>query len=70
MRFTHARRNHGAGDSERAQRHGLPDKVTITSSSWALSGADLSRMSRGLVAEYARLDPLKVAASYGCEILR
>lgn len=57
---------------EMAQRHGLLDKVTITSSSREVLKAALDLVpdvSRGLVAEYAWLDPLKVAASYGCEIL-
>jgi glycerophosphoryl diester phosphodiesterase len=48
------------------------DKVTITSSSREVLKAALELVpdvSRGLVAEYAWLDPLKVAASYGCEIL-
>lgn len=57
---------------EMAQRHGLLDKVTITSSSREVLRAALDLtpdISRGLVAEYAWLDPLKVAQSYGCEIL-
>ncbi|RMU41906.1 putative Glycerophosphoryl diester phosphodiesterase [Pseudomonas avellanae] len=57
---------------EMVQRHGLLDKVTITSSSREVLRAaqDLTPdISRGLVAEYAWLDPLKVAQSYGCEIL-
>ncbi len=56
---------------EMAQRHGLLDKVTITSSSRsAARRLDLTPdIARGLVAEYAWLDPLKVAQSYGCEIL-
>ena len=57
---------------ELAQRHGLLDRVTITSSSREVLGAaqDLvPDVSRGLVAEYAWLDPLKVAANYGCDML-
>jgi glycerophosphoryl diester phosphodiesterase len=56
---------------EMAQRHGLLDKVTITSSSReVLKALELvPDVSRGLVAEYAWLDPLKVAQNYGCEIL-
>jgi glycerophosphoryl diester phosphodiesterase len=55
-----------------AQRFGLLDKVTITSSSREVLKAALDfvpDVSRGLVAEYAWLDPLKVAQSYDCEIL-
>ncbi|GAB7529852.1 glycerophosphodiester phosphodiesterase [Pseudomonas sp. 3A(2025)] len=57
---------------ELVQRHGLMDKVTITSSSREVLRAALELtpdISRGLVAEYAWLDPLKVAQGYGCEIL-
>jgi len=57
---------------EMAQRFGLLDKVTITSSSReVLSAAQelVPDISRGLVAEYAWLDPLKVAQNYGCELL-
>lgn len=57
---------------ELVQRHGLLDKVTITSSSREVLRAALELtpdISRGLVAEYAWLDPLKVAQGYGCEIL-
>jgi glycerophosphoryl diester phosphodiesterase len=60
------------GIREMAQRFGLLDKVTITSSSREVLKAALELtpdISRGLVAEYAWLDPLKVAQSYGCEIL-
>lgn len=57
---------------EMAQRFGMLDKITITSSSREVLKAALDLVpdvSRGLVAEYAWLDPLKVAQSYGCEIL-
>ncbi|MBU3058461.1 glycerophosphodiester phosphodiesterase [Pseudomonas indica] len=55
-----------------AERYGLLDKVTVTSSSREVLRA-LNRLtpqlSRGLVAEYAWLDPLKVAKHNGCELL-
>jgi len=57
---------------ELAQQHGLLDKITITSSSREVLGAALELVpdvSRGLVAEYAWLDPLKVAQNYGCQML-
>jgi len=57
---------------ELAQRHGLLDKITITSSSRQVLRAAMELtpdISRGLVAEYALLDPLKVAQGYGCEFL-
>lgn len=57
---------------ELAQQYGLLDKVTITSSSREVLGAALELVpdvKRGLVAEYAWLDPLKVAQNYGCELL-
>jgi glycerophosphoryl diester phosphodiesterase len=57
---------------ELAQAHGLLDKVSITSSSREVlrAAAELTPdISRGLVAEYAWLDPLKVARNYGCELL-
>lgn len=57
---------------ELVERHGLADKVTVTSSSREVLRA-LNRLtpklSRGLVAEYAWLDPLKVAKNHGCELL-
>ena len=57
---------------ELAERHGLMDKVTVTSSSREVLRA-LNRLtpklSRGLVAEYAWLDPLKVAKHHGCDLL-
>jgi len=57
---------------ELAQRHGLLDKVTITSSSREVlrAAAELvPDISRGLVAEYAWLDPLKVAQNYDCQYM-
>lgn len=57
---------------ELALQHGLLDKVTITSSSREVLGAAqelVPDVKRGLVAEYAWLDPLKVAQNYGCEML-
>ena len=57
---------------EMAQRFGLLDKVMITSSSREVLGAALELtpdIARGLVAEYAWLDPLKVAQNYNCELL-
>ncbi|MDP2243652.1 glycerophosphodiester phosphodiesterase family protein [Pseudomonas sp.] len=53
-------------------RYDLTDKVTVTSSSREVLGA-LKRLTpqlaRGLVAEYAWLDPLKVAQRYDCSLL-
>ncbi len=57
---------------ELAQQHNLLDKVTITSSSREVLGAAqelVPDVKRGLVAEYAWLDPLKVAQNYGCDLL-
>lgn len=57
---------------ELTRRFGLQDKVTVTSSSRAVLRALLAhapQLSRGLVAEYAWLDPLKVARHYGCQLL-
>ena len=57
---------------ELAQRYNLMDKVTITSSSREVLRAAQQftpDISRGLLAEYAWLDPLKVAQNYGCEFL-
>lgn len=57
---------------ELALRHNLLDKVTITSSSREVLKAALEftpDIARGLVAEYAWLDPLKVATGYGCQLL-
>jgi len=57
---------------ELATRYGLLDKVTVTSSSREVLRA-LNRLtpeiSRGLVAEYNWLDPLKVARQHGCTLL-
>ncbi|MEP9316413.1 glycerophosphodiester phosphodiesterase [Pseudomonas sp. LABIM340] len=53
-------------------RFGLRDRITVTSSSRTVLRAleELApELSRGLVAEYAWLDPLKVAAHYGCDLL-
>lgn len=54
------------------QRFGLQDKVSVTSSSREVLRA-LNRLtpelSCGLVAEYAWLDPLKIARNYNCEML-
>lgn len=55
-----------------AERHGLLDKVTVTSSSRTVLRAAqelVPDLARGLVAEYAWLDPLKVARNYGCTML-
>jgi glycerophosphoryl diester phosphodiesterase len=57
---------------ELAQRYDLLDKVTITSSSREVLRAGqrlVPEIARGLVAEYAWLDPLKVAKHYGCNLL-
>lgn len=57
---------------ELAERYKLLRKITVTSSSRTVLRA-LERLtpdlSRGLVAEYAWLDPLKVAKNYGCDLL-
>ncbi|MDZ5602362.1 glycerophosphodiester phosphodiesterase family protein [Pseudomonas sp. RP23018S] len=57
---------------ELAQSFDLLDKVTITSSSREVLTAAVELVpdvARGLVADYAWLDPLKVAQNYGCELL-
>ncbi|MFK0088392.1 glycerophosphodiester phosphodiesterase [Pseudomonas sp. NPDC090755] len=57
---------------ELAQQYGLLDRITITSSSREVLGAALELtpdIARGLVAEYAWLDPLKVAQNYDCNLL-
>ena len=57
---------------EMAQRFGLLERITITSSSREVLAAALELtpdIARGLVAEYAWLDPLKVAQNYGCDLL-
>lgn len=54
------------------EQYGLVDKVTVTSSSRVVLRALrhwAPELSRGLVAEYAWLDPLKVAKQYGCDLL-
>jgi len=57
---------------ELAERHGLLDRITVTSGSREVLRA-LKRLtpeiSCGLVAEYAWLDPLKVAKQYDCDLL-
>jgi glycerophosphoryl diester phosphodiesterase len=58
--------------AELAERHGLQDRITITSSSRQVLKAarELTpHLQLGLVAEYAWLDPLKVAAHYQCHLL-
>ncbi|WXL27378.1 glycerophosphodiester phosphodiesterase [Ectopseudomonas mendocina] len=53
-------------------KYHLADKVTVTSSSRVVLSAlkELApHLKRGLVAEYAWLDPLKVAKNYGCHLL-
>lgn len=55
-----------------AERHGLSERVTVTSSSREVLRAlqqHAPHLARGLVAEYAWLDPLKVARHYGCNLL-
>lgn len=57
---------------ELAVRYNLLDKITITSSSREVLRAVqhlTPDLARGLVAEYAWLDPLKVAKRYGCSLL-
>ncbi|MDO9322798.1 MAG: glycerophosphodiester phosphodiesterase [Pseudomonas sp.] len=57
---------------ELAARYGLLDKICITSSSREVLRAGqrlVPDIARGLVAEYAWLDPLKVAKHYGCSLL-
>ncbi|WP_455925803.1 glycerophosphodiester phosphodiesterase [Pseudomonas putida] len=57
---------------ELAQEYGVLDKITITSDSREVlrAAAELTPdIPRGLVAEYAWLDPLKVAQNYGCNLL-
>lgn len=55
-----------------AEHHGLLDRITITSGSREVLRA-LKRLTPeiacGLVAEYAWLDPLKVARQYDCQLL-
>lgn len=54
------------------EEFGLQEKITVTSASREVLGAlqrDTPHLARGLVAEYAWLDPLKVAAHYDCHLL-
>jgi len=57
---------------ELAERYQLKERITVTSSSREVLRA-LNRLapeiSRGLVAEYNWLDPLKVARQQGCDLL-
>jgi len=57
---------------ELAERYQLKERITVTSSSREVLRA-LNRLapeiSRGLVAEYNWLDPLKVARQHGCGLL-
>lgn len=57
---------------ELAERYQLKERITVTSSSREVLRA-LNRLapeiSRGLVAEYNWLDPLKVARQRGCDLL-
>lgn len=58
--------------AELVERFGLREQITITSSSREVLKAarELTpQLQVGLVAEYAWLDPLKVAAHYGCHLL-
>ena len=58
--------------SELVERFGLREQITITSSSREVLKAarELTpQLQLGLVAEYAWLDPLKVAAHYDCHLL-
>lgn len=55
-----------------AERYNLKERITVTSSSREVLRA-LNRLApelaRGLVAEYAWLDPIKVATHHGCSLL-
>ena len=57
---------------ELAEKHQISDRITVTSGSREVLRA-LKRLapglSCGLVAEYAWLDPIKVAKSYDCDLL-
>ena len=58
--------------AELVERFGLREQITITSSSREVLKAarELTpQLQLGLVAEYAWLDPLKVAAHYQCHLL-
>lgn len=53
-------------------RYQLQDKIVITSSSRTVLRAAhhlAPHLARGLVAEYAWLDPIKIAQRYGCTVL-
>nr|WP_250646511.1 glycerophosphodiester phosphodiesterase [Pseudomonas oligotrophica] len=55
-----------------AERHALSERITVTSSSRVVLRAMREfapGISRGLVAEYGWLDPLKVARAHGCDLL-
>ena len=57
---------------ELVQRYQLTDAVTVTSSSRTVLRAlkeHAPHLSRGLVAEFNWLDPIKVALNYGCDLL-
>lgn len=52
--------------------HGLEDQVIVTSSSRSVLRAlrqDAPQLARGLVAEHAWLDPVRLAQRYGCQML-
>ncbi len=54
------------------RQHNVADRVTVTSSSRAVLQALLTEaphLARGLVAEYAWLDPITVARHYDCQLL-
>lgn len=71
-RLARTRGADGNADQELTERFGNRDKVTVTSGSRTVLKAlnELTpELSRGLVAEYAWLDPLKVAQHYGCALL-
>jgi glycerophosphoryl diester phosphodiesterase len=58
--------------AELTAKYQLAEKVTVTSSSRVVLSAlqELApHLQRGLVAEYAWLDPLKVAKNYDCHLL-
>ena len=72
MKSASRERADGNADQELTERFGNRDKVTVTSGSRTVLKAlnELTpELSRGLVAEYAWLDPLKVAQHYGCALL-
>lgn len=54
------------------EQHGLSDKVVLTSSSHTVLRAAMQQapqLKRGLVAEYAWLDPVKTAQRFQCSLL-